>query len=78
MSPADDELVRVESDVLVRERLQLFGQLIKRIYGVGSACWHAGTTIDAAIGVNVQQGGGFEGGFVFLGMNAIGRAGINA
>src|ERR1700751_1107938 len=76
--PTQEELVGIERGVFLGKSLELFRQLIDWVNRVRCANRHTSAAVDAADWVDVQLSGGFECGFVFLWMNAVGRAGINA
>jgi hypothetical protein len=64
--------------VRVREMCQVRGQILERVDRVRRADRNAGAAIDAVGGVDVQVRGVGEAGFVFLGMDAIHRASLDA
>ena len=57
--------------------LLFFRDVFERVNRVGRASRDAGSAIDAAFGIDIHLGGGFETGLIRLGMNAIGRANLN-
>lgn len=64
--------------VLLDEFLLVLRQVIERVDRIGCAHRHAGTTIDATLGIDIHLGRGLEIGLVLLGMNAVGRANLDA
>jgi len=74
----DKASVGVERGVLLGKGLERVGQFVERMDRIRSARRHARTTIDAAVWIDKKLGGGFEAGFVFFGMNAVGRTGVHA
>jgi len=71
-------LVLVEGRVPVDEFLLVFGDVFEGVNGIGSAGRNAGAAVDAAFGIDVHLGGGFEFGLVQLGMDTVGGANIDA
>ena len=71
-------LVRVIVSVDVDEFLEIFGQVVHRMDRVRRASWNAGPAIDASCGIDIELGHGIHPGFIFLGVNAIGWADIDA
>lgn len=70
-------LIRKVFRVLGREMFLIFRQIIDRVNRVGSASRHAGSAIDAAVGLDVQLSCRFKLGIVFFRMNAVGGADVN-
>jgi hypothetical protein len=71
-------LFREECRVLGREMLEFVGQFIDGVNGVGGADRHAGSAIDAAVGLHIELSGGFELGLIFFRMNAVRGADVYA
>ena len=75
--PTQARLVGIERSVFFSKTLQLFRQLVDRVNRVRGTDWHTSAAVDTAVGIDIELGGSVEFGFVFLGMNAVGWAGID-
>src|SRR3954451_13032861 len=71
-------LVLEEIRVLFDELLLIFRNIFERVDRVGSASRNACATVDASLGIYIHLTRGFEAGLIRLGMDAIGRANLNA
>jgi hypothetical protein len=69
--------VLVEGRVLVDEVLLVLRHIVKGMNRIGGAYGNAGAAIDAAFGIHIHLGSGFETGLILLGMDAVGRAYID-
>ena len=74
----ESRLLLVESGVLLDKLLLLLGHILQRVNRVGGASGNAGTTIDAALRIDIHLSRCFELRFVLLGMDAIGGADLDA
>src|SRR5579883_1360227 len=72
------ELLSEEGRVCCHKPFLVFGQLVDRVQRVGRADRDTGAAIDAAFRIHVELSDGLKLGFVFLGMDAVGRAHIDA
>src|SRR5215470_10921069 len=67
----------IESGVLFREVFQVLGEFINRVDRIRGASRDTGAAADAAVGIDEELCGRFEGRLVFFGMDAIGGAGVD-
>lgn len=67
----------VVSCVLLDEFLLLVRNVFERVNRVRRAGWDTGTTVDAALGIDVHLGGRLVAGLVLLGMDAVCWANLN-
>lgn len=71
-------LVLEELRVFFDELLLILRNIFERVDRVGSARRNACPTVDASLGIYIHLTRGFEAGLIGLGMDAIGRANLNA
>jgi hypothetical protein len=70
--------VFVEGSVVLDEILLILGHIFQSVNRIGSAGRNASAAVDAALGIDVPLGCGFESRLVLLGMDAIGGADLDA
>jgi len=68
----------VEGGVLVDKVLLVLGYIVNGVNRIGGAHWNTGAAVDAALGIHIHLGSGFETGLILLGMDAVGRAYFDA
>src|SRR5579885_1741926 len=59
--------------VYLYKLLEVFAQLVDRVDRIGATGRNTSAAVDASCRIDIQLGGGIHSGFIFLGVNAVGR-----
>src|ERR1700731_3281888 len=67
-----------KGSIFLNEIFLVLRHIVDGMNRVGGASRNTGATVDTTLGIHIHLSGGFETGFVLLGMDAIGGADLDA